>query len=95
MRPVLNGSSELQHFERGNVVEIHNGTMFNFYPGLPHMSNMSGWSLGMSRTDHVNHGILQGLGTVCAEEGMFPQVKLQEAADVVGVRLVHHCSPGW
>ena len=60
---------------------------------LPHMSNMSGRSLGVSQTDHVNHGILQGLGTVCAEEGMFPQVKLQEAADVVGVRLVHHRSP--
>ena len=46
------------------------------------------------KTDHVNHGVLQGLGTVCTEEGMFPQVKLQEATDVVGVRLVHDGFPG-
>ena len=37
MSPALNGSTALQHFERGNAVEIHNGIMFNFYPGLPHM----------------------------------------------------------
>ena len=24
-------------FERGNALEIHNGTMFDFYPGLPHV----------------------------------------------------------
>ena len=37
MSPALNGSTALQHFERGNVVEIHNGIMFNSYPGLPQM----------------------------------------------------------
>ena len=35
MSLVLNGSFALQHFERGNAVEIHNG-MFDFYLGLPH-----------------------------------------------------------
>ena len=33
----LNGSSALQHFERGNTVKIRNGIMFDFYPGLPHL----------------------------------------------------------
>ena len=39
MSPTHNGSTVFQHFERGNVIEIHNGTMFDFYPGLPHMGN--------------------------------------------------------
>ena len=37
MSPALNGSTALQRFERGNAVEIRNGIMFNFYPGLPQM----------------------------------------------------------
>ena len=37
MTPALNRSSALQHFEHGNGVEICNGIMFDFYPGLPHM----------------------------------------------------------
>ena len=37
MRLTLNGSFALQRFERGNVVEIHNGIMFDFYLGLPHI----------------------------------------------------------
>ena len=37
MSPALNGSSALQCFEHGNVVEICNGTMFDFYPRLPHI----------------------------------------------------------
>ena len=36
MSPVLNQGSVLQGFERGNVVEIRNGLMFDFYQGLPH-----------------------------------------------------------
>ena len=36
MSPTLNGSSALQHFECSNVIEIRNGIMFDFYPGLPH-----------------------------------------------------------
>ena len=30
------GSSALQRFKRDNVVEIRNGIMLEFYPGLPH-----------------------------------------------------------
>ena len=37
MSPTLNESFALQSFERGNVLEIRNGIMFYFYPGLPHM----------------------------------------------------------
>ena len=37
MSPTLNGSSALQHFECGNAVELRNGRMFDFYPGLPHL----------------------------------------------------------
>ena len=35
--PAFNGSTALQCFECGNGVEIRNGIMFDFYPGLPHM----------------------------------------------------------
>ena len=35
MSPTLNGSSALQHFERSNAIEIGNGVMFDFDPGLP------------------------------------------------------------
>jgi len=38
MRPALNGSSALQRFERSNASEIRNGIMFDFYPGLPHIT---------------------------------------------------------
>ena len=37
MSPAFNGSSVLQCFECGNMVEICNGIMFHFYPGLPHI----------------------------------------------------------
>ena len=37
MSPALNRSSTLERFERSNASEIHNGIMFNFYPGLPHI----------------------------------------------------------
>ena len=37
MSPALNGSSALQRFERSNAIEIRNGIMFDFYPGLPQM----------------------------------------------------------
>ena len=36
----LNRSSALECFERGNAIEIHNGIMFDFYPGLPHLSTL-------------------------------------------------------
>ena len=35
--PTLNGSSALQLFEHGNMVEIRNRIMFDFYQGLPHI----------------------------------------------------------
>ena len=41
MGPTPNGSSALQHFERGNAIEIHNRIVFDFYPGLPHMYSIS------------------------------------------------------
>ena len=37
MNPALNGGSALEHFERSNLIEIRNGIMFDFYPGLPNM----------------------------------------------------------
>ena len=37
MSPALNGSSTLECFERSNASKIHNGIMFDFYPGLPHL----------------------------------------------------------
>ena len=45
MSPTLNGSTALQCFERGNAVEIRNGIMFDFYPGLPHMLTSGLWQL--------------------------------------------------
>ena len=37
MSPTLNESTALQRFKRGNVVEIRNEIMFDFYLGLPHI----------------------------------------------------------
>ena len=37
MSRTLNGSSVLQRFKLLNTIEIHNGTMFDFYLGLPHL----------------------------------------------------------
>ena len=39
LSPALNRSSVLEHFERSNASEIHNGIMFDFHPELPHMLN--------------------------------------------------------
>ena len=38
MSPVLNGSSALERFECSNAIEICNGIMFGFHPGLPHIT---------------------------------------------------------
>ena len=43
MSPTLNRSSVLQHFDRSNAVEIRNGTMVDFYPGLLHMCFFSSY----------------------------------------------------
>ena len=37
MNPALNGSSVLERFKCGDAIEIWNGIMFDFYPGLPHI----------------------------------------------------------
>ena len=37
MSPILNESSALEWYEHGNAIEIENGIMSDFYPGLPHM----------------------------------------------------------
>ena len=34
MSPALNRSSEIQHFERSDTIEICSGERFNFYTGL-------------------------------------------------------------
>ena len=38
MNPALNGSSALERFE---PIEVRNGKMFDFYPGLPHIQKMA------------------------------------------------------
>ena len=42
--PALNGSSTLQCFECGNAVQIRNRIMFDFYLGLPHITNRHLWT---------------------------------------------------
>ena len=37
MSPTLSGSSALQHIKLGDALEIRNGIIFDFYPGLPHI----------------------------------------------------------
>ena len=39
MSPSLNGSFALQRFECGNMVQLCNGIMYDFYPGLPHIAD--------------------------------------------------------
>ena len=35
MSPILKGSSEIQRFKHGKVIEIRNRIIFEFYTGLP------------------------------------------------------------
>ena len=44
MSPTLNGSIALQRFEHANTVEIRDGIMFDFYPGLSHVIIVVVWS---------------------------------------------------
>ena len=37
MSPALSGSLSLLHIKLGDVLEIRDGIIFNFYPGLPHI----------------------------------------------------------
>ena len=39
MIPALNISSAIRRFKRSDAIEIHNGTIFDFYTGLPHVEN--------------------------------------------------------
>ena len=45
MNPALNGSVVIQCFKRGNVVEMCNRIMFDFYLGLPHTASNSVYRL--------------------------------------------------
>ena len=36
MSPTCNASSEIQHFEHRDVIERHDGIIFDFYTGPPH-----------------------------------------------------------
>ena len=37
MSPAPSGSLALQHIKLGDVLEIQDEIIFDFYPGLPHM----------------------------------------------------------
>ena len=37
MSPALSGSLVLQRIKLGDAIEIRDGIIFDFYPGLPHM----------------------------------------------------------
>ena len=37
MSPVLSRSSALHRVKLGDVLELRDGIMFDFYPGLPHI----------------------------------------------------------
>ena len=47
MSPALNGSSGIQRFEHAYAIEIRDGIMFVFYPGLPHMHSRLSLYRGM------------------------------------------------
>ena len=53
MSPALNGSTMLQRFEHSNAVEICNGIMFDFYPGLSHMIKEGKRKSVSLASDHV------------------------------------------
>ena len=56
MSPTYNESSALEHFEHGNAIKIHNGTMLDFYPGLPHMTCLPAISHSWRKTEHKKTG---------------------------------------
>ena len=61
MSPGLNRSSVLECFKRGNVIEMRNGIMFNFYLGLPHMYCMNSLFgiLVFNVCDVTTHALIQ------------------------------------
>ena len=58
MSPALNGSSEIQHFEHADAIEIRDGIMFVFYLGLPHIQYKT-VSMYLHRQTSVYTSILQ------------------------------------
>ena len=71
MSPVLNGSFALQRFERSNAIKICNGIMFDFYPGLPHVSLIYRYQHGKkigSERRWYNVGTLSDEGSKAVEE---------------------------
>ena len=59
MSPTLNGSSEIQHFECSDAIEISIGLIFDFYTGLPHV-------LVKVTRKFQTHGLLGILVKLCA-----------------------------
>ena len=51
-------------FKRGNAIEIHNGIMFDFYPGLPHLIQISTTLLARFPR-YLKWSILRELVIVC------------------------------
>ena len=49
MSPALNKSFVVQHLECSNPIEIRNGIMFGFYPGLPRMGILEGDYISMTK----------------------------------------------
>ena len=49
MSPVLNGNSEIEHFECSDVIKISDRVMFVFYPGLRHILYNIGYTTTMKR----------------------------------------------
>ena len=41
MSPTLSGISAVWHVKLGDALEILDGIIFDFYPGLPHIHNMT------------------------------------------------------
>ena len=92
MGPTPNRSSVLQGFERGNALEIHNGIMFDFYPGLPHMCVHGFWMSGVNQkiviTLYANASdrpCKQGGG-----EGYCRQRPWQEARSISAISKLFH-----
>ena len=60
MSPACNGSTALLRFERGNALEIRNRIMFDFYPGLPHISLVLGGDIVTYSVHLPSNGVSGG-----------------------------------
>ena len=52
-------SSELECFERSNAIEIRNGIMLDFYPGLPHMEVAMWTDTALMENNHISEPVLK------------------------------------